>query len=559
MREIFNMRIRIIFTLVFLTIFVVAPSIIWGATFHVAKTGNDSTGAGTSISPWLTIQKALNLVGNAISSGDTIQVHSGMYTEAVTTTVTGGSSYVTLMVAPGDMVTVNRFSVKHSYYKFHGFNVTGTGDHAFAISTAVSYIEIRNCNIDSQGSVCGINFADQNIDHITIDGCIFGPSTTALLPSIRIRGNNHIIKNCKFNYYNGLDSIYLISNFTVIQDNTFNSVSHWAGTGNHPDCIQADGESFGNAHDILVQRNIFKNISGQVIRVYLGAVPGNNVYNWTIRNNVFANIGAKTIQAAGDSFHIHNNTFYLATNNTSHPVGFRDDNTNSSIINSKFIGCGNTPTNQDYGWWSYSNPVTPPIGFAHDYNYVASTMASNWAAKRSGVNPAFNDTQGINGGNPRFVNVNKDWVWVNNNGDSYNGSSSSFEVLSTQVSKFVQNEYVEYCPYTSGCDGIARKITGVSGNIVNFSPAISGYIPPDCFTTNSCNILILLWGFNNNVSLDFSLQANSPSIDKGRPISSFSDDLIATSRSQGTAWDIGAYEYNYGLPKPPVGLRIGPK
>lgn len=527
----------------------------WGATYHVAKTGSDSAGTGAFESPWLTIQKALNMVGSTISSGDVIQVHTGTYSEAPTTIAPGGSASVTLMAA--DMsVTVNRFSVKHSNYKFQGFNVTGTGDHGFNIAGGVSQILIKDCIIGSQGPYCGIQFADQSIESVTIDGCTFGPSNTALLPAIRIRGNHHTIKNCKFNYFHGLDSIYLISNYTTIEDNIFNSVSHWYGTTNHPDCIQADGEAFGNAHDILIQRNIFRDISGQVIRVYQGTTPGNNVYNWIVRNNVFENIGAKTIQAAGDSFYVYGNTFYGATKNTSHPVGFRNDNTNSMIMNNIFVGCGAIASSVDQGWWNHESSASKPTGFVNDCNMVAGDMASSWLSKRSGSESAFNDLNGINGGNPQLTNTNKAWVWANNNGNSYDGTSSSFEVSSSEAKQFVVGEYLEYCPFTSGCDGVARKITVVEGSLIRFSPAISNYFAPECSSSN-CNTMIKLWGINDNVIPKYALQYSSPARDRGGMIAGFSDDITGAARPSGNSADIGAYEY-YGKEslEPPRNLKL---
>jgi hypothetical protein len=39
------------------------------ATFYVATTGNDTTGVGTSGSPWLTLQKAYNYICSALDLG----------------------------------------------------------------------------------------------------------------------------------------------------------------------------------------------------------------------------------------------------------------------------------------------------------------------------------------------------------------------------------------------------------------------------------------------------------------------------------------------------------
>ena len=41
----------------------------------------------------------------------------------------------------------------------------------------------------------------------------------------------------------------------------------------------------------------------------------------------------------------------------------------------------------------------------------------------------------------------------------------------------------------------------------------------------------------------FDLQPGSPAIDRGRTLTGFEDDFSGTVRPQGTAWDIGAFEY----------------
>lgn len=53
----------------------------------------------------------------------------------------------------------------------------------------------------------------------------------------------------------------------------------------------------------------------------------------------------------------------------------------------------------------------------------------------------------------------------------------------------------------------------------------------------------------------FRLQANSPALNAGVTLSGFSSDIEGRSRPQGSAWDIGAYEYVKDL-LPPSGLRI---
>ena len=67
------------------------------ATYYVATTGNDSSGNGTSGTPWLTIQHAMNYIADNIDLGDfnaTIQVADGNYTAGAANSVSfvGGTN-----------------------------------------------------------------------------------------------------------------------------------------------------------------------------------------------------------------------------------------------------------------------------------------------------------------------------------------------------------------------------------------------------------------------------------------------------------------------------------
>jgi len=58
----------------------------------------------------------------------------------------------------------------------------------------------------------------------------------------------------------------------------------------------------------------------------------------------------------------------------------------------------------------------------------------------------------------------------------------------------------------------------------------------------SCVSGLTSGAFTNVGSHDFTLPANSALLDVGATIGSFSNDFVNTTRPQGSAWDIGAYE-----------------
>ncbi len=57
--------------------------------------------------------------------------------------------------------------------------------------------------------------------------------------------------------------------------------------------------------------------------------------------------------------------------------------------------------------------------------------------------------------------------------------------------------------------------------------------------------------FSNHSALDMTLREGSPAIDAGSSLLAPAEDIAGNTRPQGTAWDIGAYEYGTVAPPPP--------
>ena len=469
-----------------------------GAIYYVDQTHPQAsdTNPGTQAQPWLTIQNGMSKV----SAGDTIIVRKGTYNEAVTTSVDGAPGLpIKIKACPGEKVVVDRFWFNHSYYKIEGFDILATRYAAVYIREGRSNIEItgNTINVENGDDVFAINCPGganaHSTNNLIIRNNIFGPSVTTGIYCIRLRGYNHLVDGNIFNYWNGYDAIIMQARESIISNNVFNSISHWEGTENHPDCIQVNAEKNSMQNDVIVENNVFKNCSGQGIRMY--QKPSNNQYcpNWTIQDNLFINMGAKALQTRGDNCRVYNNLFYLSTVNTSHPLGFLSDNTNSTANNNLFIGCGSNPDSRSHGWWNDDTAV--PI--EHRNNFVAGHPSSGYMAKSE-----FVESTGINGGDPMLKNAHVDWVWADDNGDDYDGSNCSFEVNEADIHKFKANDFVEYSSFINGADGVARKIVSIEGNVVYFEPHIAGYTSPDCgvkkpgyFSDGDvCNVFILLWG-----------------------------------------------------------------
>ena len=161
--------------LVLVTIFVLLHSAAWaippipeipafpsiqsnGKTYHVDKdTGNNTTGNGSSSSPWATIQHGVN----RLSAGDTLIVHEGAtaytVTESVTVTISGTSTnWITIRGADGETIKVRS---------------SGTGK-GFVFKDTAEYVYLKNFEIENFNQCIRLGSGSKHIvlDDIELDG-----------------------------------------------------------------------------------------------------------------------------------------------------------------------------------------------------------------------------------------------------------------------------------------------------------------------------------------------------------------------------------------------------
>ena len=118
--------------------FLIFSTSVSAATYYVAgDTGNDTTGNGSSGTPWATIQKA---AGTALAPGDVVNVKGELtYAETVTPSTSGtlGGGYITYQAWSGTgSPTIDGQSIRsgfildaRSYLKIIGFIIKNPGDH----------------------------------------------------------------------------------------------------------------------------------------------------------------------------------------------------------------------------------------------------------------------------------------------------------------------------------------------------------------------------------------------------------------------------------------------
>ena len=140
-----------------------------GTSLHVAKTGNDSTGDGSSGAPWLTIGKALDEAGR----GDEIVVGDGTYNEGLTLANLRG---VTIRAENPGMALLRAASgngingYNCGWVTVDGFDIQtmATNCHGVEIERSHHVTVKRCCSHDNPNSGISLPWGDHNL----VEDCI---------------------------------------------------------------------------------------------------------------------------------------------------------------------------------------------------------------------------------------------------------------------------------------------------------------------------------------------------------------------------------------------------
>lgn len=95
---------------------------------HVAKTGSDETGNGSSAAPYLTIQKALDSLPKLLMERAEIHIHAGNYEEDVTIASFTGKEMLIIRAADDEAVSIRSIyavSCRMRSLRLTGFTLTG--------------------------------------------------------------------------------------------------------------------------------------------------------------------------------------------------------------------------------------------------------------------------------------------------------------------------------------------------------------------------------------------------------------------------------------------------
>ena len=412
----------------------------WAATYYVATTGSDSnscTTAQTCTSSSCTTAKrnAMGASGGAacLSSGDTLYLRAGTYSQAIDTQVTtfpGGSSWsapTTIAGYPGETVTLNS----------SGYAIINHVDEA------VQYVVYDNFVLDGINQGVGTN-------------SLFNVAGNGNTQS-HIRLQNSEVKNaykCAVTpqAYNGTDLQVVNNN---IHDNSLRSI------GSSDTCYGI----YAHGSNGLIEGNRIHDNGNFAIHVYREGPPAPTA--WVIRKNLFYNNGVGS-SVDGLGMHAAN----ALVSGPDHVMY------NNILYNNNGIG-------QDYcitmGWGNSS----PNIQLYNNTCYGHTVAAIQYC----------------NSCNPNPI-VRNNIFW--------NNGGTTTEINGTQLGTYSNNLCEDS---TSGC-----VLTGQNPQFVSTSTP------------------------------DFHLQASSPAINAGTTVSAVPTDYDGNTRPQGSAYDIGAYEFVTSTP-----------
>lgn len=226
------------------------------------------------------------------------------------------------------------------------------------------------------------------------------------------QGNNNQILS---NYFTRLYSFAVFQNFqgnnNVVRGNIAKDLPNilWytgdeIGNITHPggadwyDYQQGEFSFFAQSPPVrtnnVFEWNWFENVENQMGRIDDEEA---DTYGLILRNNVFVGISGH-MSGGCDAMHWISNTFYKSAFDSSAPLqigGRPPQQTNYLILQNLFADCGPGEQTDITGFYGYTTNALNPI---FDSNFVSSAEIMGYVAKDD-----FSETNGINGGDPGFV------------------------------------------------------------------------------------------------------------------------------------------------------------
>ena len=380
------------------------------ATYYVAISGSDAN-PGSQQEPWRTVQKA----ADSVLPGDTVLVGAGTYPELVKTTRAGTASQRITFDGQG-VAEVSRFWVENPYITLTRFNLTGQtqpGASAIELIDGAHYTIVSNNVINTQTNL-GVRGIQMTLDGMDDPAETNAPRHCLVISNyvcniyaasaFAIGGRFNTFKDNTVENIFSADFVRLFGHTNLLQRNVFRNNWYVPDTGYHADFIQTFGNNRQASTGHIIDGNIVENIeNGQLCQLTMvNAFNDGQHGDWTFSNNHFIDIA---LQASAGIPNVKwvNNVFYRVSY-TGGPVlalGYTEGRSNAGgavVMNNVFLDCGLNDRDNS-GWYSLGVP-----NITADYNFVSKMNYQPVNEGAQASNGVWYEPNGINGGNPMFVN-----------------------------------------------------------------------------------------------------------------------------------------------------------
>ena len=271
------------------TILIIAgfTNIAVASTYHVDNINGSDSNAGTSSSPWKTVQRAFpnyTGTGSKVTQGDVVIIQPGQY-GAVSYNGNGTGSrtdWITYKAANSNNKPILRdlkiINAPNAYLKWDGMQINSTTvskTNSFAYNS--SYIQLLNSYVVYDGSLSGSAYALclQNAADITIDNCeVVGAKYNLLITY----GDNIFIRNSIFRDTRN-DGMFIRYGSNIVIENCHIYDIDLQRTGSHQDAIAVT-----DTHGIVLRGNKIGN--GYSQGLYFCDDFGTRNSNVLIENNL---------------------------------------------------------------------------------------------------------------------------------------------------------------------------------------------------------------------------------------------------------------------------------
>lgn len=283
------------------------------AIYRIVPTGNNwyvrpngstyGTAAGTS---WTNAWSGLSGIQWAsVAPGDRVWLAGGSYTQNATLSkvaTSGGPINIKgaqltdsiAVAAPGwnssfasTVIVASHMTITGQYLVLDTVTISppSAAGGLYALSLQGSHITMQNSVVTNYGAV-----AADNATAIGFEG-----------------GSFNTVQNCTIRDLTDIDIFHIWGNDHVILNNYVTNIQQVDYAANHTDFMQSWGSPGALSYNILISGNLVTNSSCQLGNTSNDGEAG--LHDWTIRNNVFANIDNALFWGIPNS-NFYNNLFY---------------------------------------------------------------------------------------------------------------------------------------------------------------------------------------------------------------------------------------------------------